>query len=202
MKKHIVIIGMFWLVLAGCKQNKSETEEVTENETTAVSDLDINYKELGMKYALATQGVLGKNLMGAIKEKGVIGAVEFCNIQAYPLTDSMSVAYNANIKRVTNKPRNVDNQVNSRELGYIRAFEKNIADNQEPQPILDETDKEVTFYYPITINSMCLQCHGTLNKEMDMEAYKNIKLLYPKDMAIGYQENDVRGLWRVTFNKE
>ena len=140
--------------------------------------------------------------MGTIQKKGTLAAVEFCNVKAYPLTDSMSVVYNANIKRVSDKPRNPENQANSKELQHINTFKKVISDKQEPKAILEETDGEVTFYYPITTNSMCLQCHGTPNKELDMEAYKTIKALYPKDMAIGYDVNEVRGIWRVNFNKE
>ncbi|MCX7550344.1 c-type heme family protein [Xanthomarina sp. F2636L] len=163
---------------------------------------DLTYEEKGLKYALGTKAVLGKNLMGTIQKKGTLAAVEFCNIKAYPLTDSMSVAYNTQIKRVSDKPRNPENQANFKELQHIEAFKKVIAANQEPKPILEETDSEVLFYYPITTNSMCLQCHGTPNKELDTEAYKTIKALYPKDMAIGYDVNEVRGIWRVNLNKE
>ncbi|HLV39398.1 DUF3365 domain-containing protein [Xanthomarina sp.] len=202
MKKYLVIIGSFLLILASCKQAKTETIEVTESSTEETKDLAINYEELGMKYAFDTKAVLGKNLMGTIKEKGVNAAVEFCNIQAYPLTDSMSVAHNVHIKRVSDKPRNTENQASSIELRYIESFKKAIANNEVPKPILDETEKEVTFYYPITTNTMCLQCHGTPNKELDAEAYKTIKALYPNDLAIGYHDNEVRGIWRVNFNKE
>jgi hypothetical protein len=26
--------------------------------------------------------------------------------------------------------------------------------------------------------------------------------LYPKDLAIGYNENEVRGIWSITFDKK
>jgi cytochrome c551/c552 len=173
-----------------------------QNKQTSVNDQDLTYEERGLKYALGTKAVLGKNLMGTIQKEGTLAAVEFCNIKAYPLTDSMSVAYNANIKRVSDKPRNPENQANSVELEHINSFKKVIASNQEPQAILEETDTQVMFYYPITTNSICLQCHGKPNKELDMEAYKTIKALYPKDMAIGYDVNEVRGIWKVQFNKD
>lgn len=169
---------------------------------SSTDNQDLTYEEKGLKYALATKAVLGKNLMGTIQKSGTLAAVEFCNIQAYPLTDSMSVAYNAHIKRVSDKPRNPENQASSKELQYIESFKKAIANNEEPKPILEETATDVSFYYPITTNSMCLQCHGTPNKELDTEAYKTIKALYPRDMAIGYGVNEVRGIWRVNFNKE
>lgn len=202
MKKSIFILGVIVLFVTSCKQVKKEPYKSMEEPSVTEVDQDVNYEELGLEYAFATKAVLGKNLMGTIKDKGVNAAVEFCNIQAYPLTDSMSVAYNAQIKRVSDKPRNPENQANPIELQYIETFKKVIAVNQEPKPILVENEDVVSFYYPITTNSMCLQCHGTPNKELDMEAYKTIKALYSKDMAIGYTENEVRGIWRVNFNKE
>jgi len=171
------------------KQTSAETQELT-------------YEEKGLKYALGTKTELGKNLMGTIQKKGTLAAVEFCHVKAYPLTDSMSVVYHANIKRVSDKPRNPGNQANTKELQHIETFKKVVAAKEEPQPILEMHEDIVNFYYPITTNSMCLQCHGTPNKELDTEAYKTIKALYPKDMAIGYGVNEVRGIWSITFNKE
>ncbi|TYA54335.1 c-type heme family protein [Formosa maritima] len=168
---------------------------------TFVEDQGLTYKDRGLKYALGTKAELGKNLMGTIQKKGTLAAVEFCNIKAYPLTDSMSVVYHANIKRVSDQPRNPENQANSKELQHIASFKKVIANNQEPEPIIEDIEDVVNFYYPITTNSMCLQCHGTPNKELDNEAYKKIKMLYPKDMAIGYDVNQVRGIWNISFEK-
>ena len=48
---------------------------------------------------------------------------------------------------------------------------------------------------------MCLQCHGT-EKEVSPETYKAIKNLYPKDRALGYAENEVRGIWSIQFQVE
>lgn len=169
---------------------------------SSTNNQSLTNEEKGLKFALGTKAELGKNLMGTIQKKGTIAAIEFCNVKAYPLTDSMSVVYNANIKRVSNKPRNPENMANLKELQHIETFKKVIADNKEPEPILEETDDVVNFYYPITTNTMCLQCHGIPNKELDSEAYKTIKVLYPKDMAIGYDVNQVRGIWSITFNKE
>lgn len=71
---------------------------------------DLPYGERGLKYALTTKAVLGKNLMGTIQKKETLEALEFCNVKAYPLTDSMAVVHNATIKRVSDKPRNQKNK--------------------------------------------------------------------------------------------
>lgn len=157
--------------------------------------------EIGLEYAIATKQLLGKNLMKAIQEKGTLGALEFCNIQAYPLTDSMATNYNAQIKRVSDKPRNPNNQANTEELAHIKSFKKDIAADIEPKPIVRKDGNMVEFYYPITTNTMCLQCHGT-DKEVSPETFMAIKNLYPNDKALGYTENEVRGIWSIQFDTQ
>jgi hypothetical protein len=154
------------------------------------------HKELGLDYALGTKAILGKNLMGAIQAHGTLAALEFCNERAIPLTDSMSVHYHANIKRVSDKPRNPNNAANAEELKYIEQFKQVIASKSEPQPVVLEREGRVQFYYPITTNSMCLQCHG---KQVSPEVRQQTLKLYPKDLAVGYEENEVRGIWSISF---
>ncbi len=161
---------------------------------------DLLYDERGLKYALTTKAVLGKNLMGTIQKKGTIEALAFCNEQAYPLTDSMSVVHNANIKRVSDKPRNPNNKANSIELDYINTFKKQLANQEEISPIVKEDTDQVHVYYPIITNIMCLQCHGKPNENIKPEIIKKLTLLYPEDQAIGYTTDQVRGIWSISFD--
>ncbi|MDP2059242.1 MAG: DUF3365 domain-containing protein [Flavobacteriaceae bacterium] len=158
------------------------------------------YEEIGLEYALSTKTILGKNLMGAIQKEGTLSALEFCNIQAIPLTDSMATAHRANIKRVSDKNRNPNNKANAEELEHIALYKKQIAANIEPTPtVIDKGDK-VQFYYPITTNSMCLQCHGNA-KNIQPQVRTKLLELYPNDLATGYSENEVRGIWSIQFDK-
>lgn len=160
-----------------------------------------NIEEIGMNYALSTKKILGKNLMSAIQKKGTLNALEFCNIKAMPLTDSMATKYNATIKRVSDKNRNPKNKANAEELHYIEQFKADLVANKEPKPVVIEKGNKVQFYYPIPTNTMCLQCHGTTENLKPEVRAKTLKL-YPKDLAIGYSENQVRGMWSITFNKK
>jgi len=162
---------------------------------------NLPYSERGLKYALSTKAVLGKNLMGKIQKEGTLAALQFCNIKALSLTDSMSVVHKARIKRVSDKPRNAKNAANAIENGYITIFKEEAKLNKESVPIVVEDANTVKVYYPIKINSMCLQCHGKPNKAIKSDVLAQIDKLYPKDLATGYSENQVRGIWSITFNK-
>ena len=162
---------------------------------------ELPFSERGLKYALSTKAVLGKNLMGKIQKEGTLAALDFCNIKAFPLTDSMSVAHKATIKRVSDKPRNAKNSANTLENGYIKIFKEDIKSNKESKPIVVESSENVKVYYPIKTNGMCLQCHGKSSSDIKINTLSQIKKLYPKDLATGYSENEIRGIWSITFNK-
>lgn len=161
-----------------------------------------SYEDIGLAYAMSTKAILGKNLMGQIQKNGTEAAVDFCNIKAIHLTDSMATVHNATIKRVTDKPRNTDNQANNEELKYIEHFKSVVASNKEPEAIVLENESDVRFYYPITTNAMCLQCHGKPETDITPKTLLTLRERYPNDLATGYGLNQVRGIWSIKFNKE
>ena len=169
------------------------------NQTGNTQQLTI--EERGMQMAQTTKAELGKNLMGQIQKNGVIAALDFCNIQAMPITDSMSVVHNAHIKRVSDKPRNPKNKANAVELEHVQTFKNQVAAGKEVKPIITSMGEKNKFYYPIVTNSMCLKCHGTPEKEIESLTLTNILKHYPNDKATGYGENEVRGIWSIEFDK-
>jgi hypothetical protein len=161
-----------------------------------LSKTEISYADIGLEYALSTKKVLGSNLMGTIQEEGTLAALQFCNHRALPLTDSMAMVHNAEIKRVSDKPRNMNNTANADELKIIDQYKKQIAAGETMAPKVIEKTGKVHIYYPIETNTMCLQCHGA---KVAPDVRKKTALLYPKDMAFGYAENEIRGIWSIRF---
>lgn len=174
--------------------NWTQSGQVDDSQSTPKS-----YADIGLNYALETKKVLGKNLMGTIQNKGVLEALTFCNHQAMPLTDSLSKHFNATIKRVSDKNRNPNNKAQGEALKMIAFFKDLLKNNKPYEPITIENKNRVDVYYPIETNSMCLQCHG---KNIKPEVSQQILKLYPKDLAIGYEENELRGIWHITFDKD
>lgn len=180
------------------KEHKGKSY-INTGKMSAKTDREKTPTDIGLEYALGTKKVLGKNLMTTIQDKGTLAALNFCNQNAYPLTDSMSVKFNAIIKRVSDKPRNQKNKASQKELDVIHQYKQLVSEKATINPIIEKSGNDIQFYYPIITNSMCLQCHGTPNEQIKPITLKKITALYPKDMATGYDVDQVRGIWSISF---
>ncbi|MCM4159836.1 DUF3365 domain-containing protein [Antarcticibacterium flavum] len=198
--KNFLLICLFSALLFSCREKETtnpEPEPAAEN-TTEFNKEDV--AEKGMKYAQTTQQLLAQNLLKAIGDKGTLHAVEFCNVEAMPLTRKMEEEHNAYIRRVSDRNRNEKNEASEQELDYIEHFKEQIATGKDPEPIVITENGRSRFYATILTNKMCLQCHGK-PEQMKPEVIKKLQDLYPNDKAIGYSENEVRGMWSIEFEE-
>ncbi len=111
------------------KQEKANRKRM-HNHVQGTNFNNLSYNKRGLKYALATKAVFGKNLMSKIQKEGAICALEFCNMKVFPLPDSMAVVHKATIKRVSDKPRNPKNMANTKENEYIAIFKTDVKANK------------------------------------------------------------------------
>ncbi|HKL02130.1 MAG TPA: DUF3365 domain-containing protein [Cryomorphaceae bacterium] len=176
--------------------------ELEETKSSLWGLEDAKYLKIGKNYALQAKAVLGKNLKLAISDKGPHGAVSFCHIEAYPLTDSVGTSVDASIKRVTDRPRNPSNLANDREMEYINSAKSQLNTSGSVSPNLQFIDGKYVGYYPIKTQAMCLICHGEPNKEINPKTLAVLQELYPEDRATGYRANELRGIWVVKMGKE
>jgi mono/diheme cytochrome c family protein len=131
-----------------------------------------SYLEKGQEIALGTKKILGKNLIGAINNKGTDEALSFCSEKAIHLTDSMANELNAKVKRVSDQNRNPDNKASQSELAYIQESKQRIKEGKKPKPQILEKGDHFIGYYQIMTNKMCLQCHGKPNQDIIMMVEK------------------------------
>ncbi len=163
---------------------------------------NLTYAQIGKKHVMATKSILGKNLMGAVKSKGAAYAIGFCNEKAVHYTDSMSLALNIKIKRVSDKNRNTKNEAKGTELDYINAAKETLKKGEKLKPRIMENEENITAYYPIMTGDMCMKCHGAPEKQIQIETLDKLSQLYPNDKATGYNINQLRGIWVVEMNKK
>ena len=180
--------------------NSSE-EKVAEEKIKVITPTEEDYLIKGKEIAEATFNVLSTNLKNAMAEGGVENALTFCNVNAMPLTDSLSNYYNVSIKRVSHKPRNLINEPTAQEQHIIDNYlALGIVENMKPMIAKNEQQNNV-FYAPIPAKGLCLTCHGIVGQTLLPEHYEMIKKFYPNDKAIGFKEGDFRGMWSITFKQ-
>lgn len=188
-----LIYFLLILVLAAC--GTKETSQVPER-------IDSTYVIQGNVIAKIAFETISSELKQAMQAGGIEHALNYCNENAYPITDSLARAHQVSIRRVSNKNRNPRNEANKMEEFLIKGFGIDLGEGKELTPKLVLKDDTILFYKPIITQPLCLTCHGTPERELAFRTDTLIRKLYPHDKAIGYQNNQVRGLWRIGFKHQ
>lgn len=180
--------------ITACKDTTPSDSQESSEEATA-----IDYKEKGRAITDAAFSRLSQNLMQAMQEGGVPHAIDYCHIEAYPITDSVSSDFEVSIRRTSAKYRNPENSPTSFEAALINHYEGQSGSLQMRDSLIVLDDGSHVYARPILLQEPCLNCHGTVGKEVKEDNYALIKEKYPEDKAIGYSVGDFRGLWMVSF---
>jgi hypothetical protein len=185
------------LLFASCGSN-------SEKSITTSVDFDPSpWISKGQEIQKSAFGELSRKLTAAMEKGGVDGALTYCQTHAYPLTDSLSSSFGVSIRRATNQPRNKANKAHQNEATILANYHKALFAGQELLPsAVEEEDGGVSYYGPIRIQPLCLNCHGTPGKELKTKDHDLIKSLYPDDEATGYALGDLRGVWHIQWTKK
>lgn len=192
-----LLTATFVFFLVSCQ----ETEK-PKDEPAKVPTAEINYEGVSIVIMQETQKALGSELKAAMQRGGVAEAVGYCNHRALPITDSIAKRYNANIKRVTDKPRNPKNKANDAELAQLKKWRELQTAGDARVVTAVETDNSRDFFMPINMQPLCLNCHGVVGETLTSENAALIADKYPNDMATGYSQGELRGLWHISFAKQ
>ena len=186
--KLILFFLLFMVTLSGCEE---EVRPLSKAESSLFLDQ-------GLTVIGETQQTLSSNLMTAMQAGGVAQAVPFCNVNAYPLTDSMAQHHKVKVRRTALRYRNSNNAPADPELIVLEHFQAELDAGRQPGPSLSAiSNEEVAFYSPILLVSQCTKCHGDVEEEIGEENYELIRSMYPEDLATGFKEGELRGMWSL-----
>ncbi len=142
------------------------------------------------------------HLVGALKEKGPVGALAVCNEKAMPVTREQAAAAGVRIGRTALKVRNPDNAPDAFETRALQAFAEklkggaDIAKLEHAEVVTENGVKTFRYLKPIPMAAEpCAACHGSEIKD-DVKAA--IAKLYPKDQAVGFEAGQLRGAFTVS----
>jgi len=184
------IVSLICFTVLSCGQKNTKNEIDTETYAKLL--------KTGNHISSQAQASLLAHVSKAMKQGGSLYAVEFCNLQASSIADSLSNRFNCTISRVSEKNRNPQNELKTETDKQLWAWA-----NQQNDPIKDTlvvTKSQAIYYKPIrTGMAACLQCHGPV-ETIQPETYQKLQTLYPNDKATGYGLNELRGLWRIELH--
>ncbi|MEX0968567.1 MAG: DUF3365 domain-containing protein [Bacteroidia bacterium] len=218
MKRISFLILLSALALGACDSAPKENEEekITEADRPKTrldslkermggnlatgTEVDKAAAAFGEKVAMEAAGILRSNLQGAMEEGGVEQALVHCFEAAETLHQPLAQKYEAQISRVSHKPRNPDNEASGHEKELISILQSQLKTGEEVPALKEETDA-FTYYHPIITQQMCLNCHGVKEQDIAELDLMTIELMYPTDRATGFKAGDIRGLWKVRFSK-
>lgn len=195
------------IVITSCSENNKESErkkkskdEITISYLLKDDAQTKNINQKGEMIVRLSTNDLGKALTKAITEKGAENAIEFCNLEAINITDSLAKAENVIIRRLADKNRNPLNKTNNVELTIYKQYVDDWMTNQPTPPkiVINENGHPV-YYKPIFIKEKCLTCHGTPGVTMPLNLSNKINELYPNDKATNFELGHPRGMWAITF---
>ncbi len=145
---------------------------------------------------------LGGNLMAAIEADGHVGAMEFCNVQAMPLTAQVTEEQGLEVKRTSWRVRNPDNAPDSLEVQALAHFAAQAEAGEAPEPWVQAVPAGGWRYYqPLPTGDLCLSCHGS-PEQLGDGVQQALDRLYPDDEATEFNAGELRGLLRVSVPDE
>jgi hypothetical protein len=180
--------------------SNSEKKQTSQKEDSIKKE----YLQKGDEITNLTQEELLKNVSGAMQKGGPGYAIEFCNLRALALKDSLSRLHNCQIRRIAIKYRNpVDMAQSDTEKEQLNQYRDAFQKGEALQENVYLFDDRIEYYKPIMLaKEACLKCHGQPGKDIAEETMKKISERYPNDLATGFALNDFRGAWQVTFSKD
>jgi hypothetical protein len=197
MRPRFLFFVLWIFILTSSCENTRKQSKLTDKELVnmAISKGDM--------ISQVTQKTLASKLKEVVQAKGIGAALKFCNVNAYPIVDSLEETYNIKVKRASLRIRNPGDAPNKMEGGIIDEYSREIAKGLTPEVKIILDDDQVHYFKPIILSAeLCLKCHGQVGSDILEENYQIIRELYPNDNATDHKLGDLRGIWSISFEKE
>lgn len=160
---------------------------------------DSLYVKAGDQVISKTFDTLRNSLLSAIQSKGLPEAIEFCNEKADVLTSIYSDS--VTVRRTALRYRNPANRPDSLETRVLQAWQGEMTAGRKLQAAIFRDEGKVHYLKPILMQAMCMNCHGAPQKNIQPNTLAAIRKHYPGDLAVDFEEGELRGSWHLIFGK-
>lgn len=182
-----IIIVLSALFLTGCQNQPQKSDQELIEQGNTIS------------------GKLGTSLMAelttVIQQEGITEAVNYCSIEALPITQKIAKEEQVELSRVSHRNRNPLNDANGDELKLIEKYIQQQKNGEPLSPVIIAKNKQKIFYSPILLGApLCLNCHGK-PEDFAPDLRLAINQKYPQDKAVNFELGEVRGMFKIVFNQ-
>lgn len=140
------------------------------------------------------QEQLKGELMAAVEEGGMAGAISVCSDVAPAIASRLSREHGARVRRTSLKVRNALNLPDDYERSVLERFEEKRDAAGEKFDV--QADGRARYLRAIPAQGLCLGCHGT---EIPPAVIEKLDQKYPHDRARGYVQGDIRGAFSILW---
>lgn len=137
-----------------------------------------------------------------MERSGLAGAVEACSDKAPKMAAAASQSTGWAIRRVSLKNRNPKATPDAWEKDALLDFDQRALAGESPATLekvefVNEGERRVLRYIKaLPTQGLCLNCHGG-SENISAQVKAQIAKTYPNDLAVGYQEGQIRGALTV-----
>ena len=163
---------------------------------SSCSTNNLNQTDLELQASNITQqfvSTLLPTLQEALSSAGPVNAIEVCSVRAPEIADELSATTSWSVRRVSLRARNSERAIPDLwEQAVLEGFD----DRQQAGATMDTLnyseviDGEFRYMQAQVTMPLCLTCHGS---DLAPDVSAALKEHYPRDLATGYAEGDVRG---------
>lgn len=141
------------------------------------------------------------NLISLLKLKGLDSAVLYCNAQKYPITDTLALAFGADIKRLDAR---VLQKKSDPAFALYDAYLYNAENNLPFEDNAQNLKNEYWLYTKAIVldKPVCASCHGETRKDLTQEAFTKLNTKYPGRKLWGNKKGALLGMWALTIQQK
>jgi mono/diheme cytochrome c family protein len=148
--------------------------------------------------ATELQQALGARLTAALGERGPVGAIEVCSLEAPEIAARLSTSSGAAVGRTSLRVRNPANEPDDEARTTLERFE--LAWQRDasapPEDFAVATDGSARYMRAIPTQPLCVTCHGPA---IAPELAAAIAERYPTDRATGFAPGSLRGAFLIEW---
>ncbi len=141
------------------------------------------------------------SLINVIKQKGLDSALKYCNAQKYAITDTLTLAFGTEIKRLDAR---ILQKKSDPASALFDAYQYNAENNLPFEDNAQNLKNEYWLYTKAIVldKPVCASCHGEVGKDVKQDVFTKLNTQYPDRQLWGKKKGALLGMWSLKMQQK